>query len=89
EDQDRTVSEGQAYAMLRAVVINDPDTFARTLAWADANLARQDKNGDLSDQLWAWKWGKRADQSWGIQDANFATDADIDAATALILAYQR
>ncbi|MEY3298005.1 MAG: hypothetical protein RLZZ597_1265 [Cyanobacteriota bacterium] len=89
EDRDRTVSEGQAYAMLRAVAINDPVTFERTYTWAKNNLARRDAEGQLTDHLWAWHWGQREDGSWGIVDANFATDADIDAATALIWAAQR
>ncbi|MGG6237697.1 glycosyl hydrolase family 8 [Nodosilinea sp. AN01ver1] len=89
EDSDRTVSEGQAYAMLRAVAINDPATFDRTYSWAKNNLARLDAAGEPTDLLWAWKWGQRPDNSWGTLDANFATDADIDAATALILAARR
>jgi len=89
EDSDRTVSEGQAYAMLRAVAINDPDTFKRTYAWAKENLIRLDAEGQPSDLLWAWKWGQRPDSSWGTLDANFATDADVDAATALIMAAER
>lgn len=80
----RTVSEGQAYAMLRAVLADDPETFALTLAWAENNLRRQ---GEVEpDRLWAWKWGQRTDGSWGIIDENFASDADVDAITALILA---
>ncbi|HSM83298.1 MAG TPA: glycosyl hydrolase family 8 [Nodosilinea sp.] len=89
EDSDRTVSEGQAYAMLRAVAINDPATFERTYSWAQNNLARTDDEGAPTDLLWAWKWGQRPDGSWGTLDPNFATDADIDAATALIWAAQR
>ncbi|MBE9114214.1 glycosyl hydrolase [Nodosilinea sp. LEGE 07298] len=89
EDSDRTVSEGQAYAMLRAVAVNDPATFDRTYSWAKSNLARLDEEGEPIDLLWAWKWGQRPNNSWGTLDANFATDADIDAATALILAAQR
>lgn len=89
DDQDRTVSEGQAYAMLRAVAVNDPATFEATYAWAKDNLIRLDENGDPQDQLWAWKWGQQPNGGWGALDANFATDADIDAATALILAAQR
>lgn len=85
EASDRTVSEGQAYAMIRAVLMNDRQTFDQTLTWAENNLKR--KNGDeVLDELWAWKWGKQADGQWGIIDSNFATDADIDAAFALILA---
>ena len=89
EDNDRTVSEGQAYAMLRAVAINDPDTFERTYTWAKENLIRLDGEGQPIDLLWAWKWGQLPDGSWGTLDANFATDADIDAATALIMAAER
>ncbi len=88
EAGDRTTSEGQAYAMLRAVLINDQDTFNRTLDWAETNLARRDEAGKRVDQLWAWKWGN-AGQSWKILDQNFASDADVDAATALILAARR
>lgn len=88
EAGDRTVSEGQAYAMLRAVLIDDRDTFDRTLNWAESNLRRSD--GDkMIDQLWAWKWGKLASGEWGLIDINFATDADIDAAFALVLAAEQ
>lgn len=88
EANDRTVSEGQAYAMLRAVLANDLETFATTLRWAEQNLQRRDGN-QLRDSLWAWKWGKNEAGEWGILDANFASDADIDAVTALILAARR
>ncbi|WP_416669962.1 glycosyl hydrolase family 8 [Egbenema bharatensis] len=89
EDNDRTVSEGQAYAMLRAVMINDPDTFDRTFIWAENNLRRKDEAGEPTDSLWAWKWGEHDSGEWRILDANFASDADLDAAYALILAARR
>jgi endoglucanase len=89
EDNDRTVSEGQAYAMLRAVMINDPVTFDRTLTWAEHNLRRKDEAGEPTDSLWAWKWGEHDSGEWQILDANFASDADLDAAYALILAARR
>lgn len=91
ENNDRTVSEGQAYAMLRAVLIDDPETFEITLKWAEDNLRRSPASADSEDQdyLWAWLWGKLPDDSWGIQDTNFASDADIDAITALILAAEK
>jgi len=78
EDQ-RTTSEGQAYAMLRAVIINDQATFDRTLAWAEVNLDRP------TDSLWSWHWNTAS----GIQDPHFATDSDVDAITALIFAARR
>jgi endoglucanase len=82
----RSVSEGQAYAMLRSVMIDDPQTFALALAWAEKNLKRGDQPADA---LWAWKWGRNEKQQWGILDRNFASDADVDAITALILAGRR
>ncbi len=112
ESQDRTVSEGQAYAMLRAVLADDRTTFALTLNWAEANLQRRpplvkpapDPAPEAApqstsqppstpdaplDSLWAWHWGQREAGDWGILDSNFASDADLDAATALILASRR
>lgn len=89
EANDRTVSEGQAYAMLRAVMMDDPDTFAKTLAWAENNLQRRTPDGKPTDSLWAWKWGQDATGNWALIDANFASDADLDAITALILASRR
>ena len=89
EDDQRSTSEGQAYAMLRAVLIGDRETFDRTLSWAESNLARKNESGKKTDQLWSWKWGKNSRGEWGTLDANFASDADIDAVTALILAARR
>lgn len=89
EASDRSTSEGQAYAMLRAVILNDPTIFALTLDWAEKNLKRIGPKGEPTDQLWAWKWGKNQAGKWGPIDKNFASDADIDAVTALILASRR
>lgn len=80
-----STSEGQSYAMLRAVWINDRDTFDRTWQWALRNLS----SGVRNDHLWAWKWGKSKAGRWGVLDTAFATDADEDAAFALILAAQQ
>jgi endo-1,4-beta-D-glucanase Y len=71
-----TTSEGQAYAMLRAVWMEDRTVFDRTLAWATDHLDR----GERRDQLWAWKWDGH------VVDAAFASDADQDAALALLMA---
>ncbi|MGB6300238.1 MAG: glycosyl hydrolase family 8, partial [Rivularia sp. (in: cyanobacteria)] len=88
EASDRSTSEGQAYAMLRAVLIDDSATFALTLNWGENNLQRLE-NGKPIDNLWAWKWGRDEDGNWGPIDKNFASDADIDAITALIFASRR
>ncbi len=88
EASDRSTSEGQAYAMLRAVLIDDPAIFALTLNWSENNLQRQ-QFGKATDSLWAWKWGRKDDGNWGSIDSNFASDGDIDAITALIFASRR
>jgi len=81
-----TISEAQAYALLRAVWAGDQATFARVYAWTYHNLSRQKTHGD---SLLSWRWGRKADGSWGVLDANTATDADLDYALALALAARR
>jgi endo-1,4-beta-D-glucanase Y len=80
-----STSEGQAYAMLRAVWIDDRPSFDKTWKWALDNLNTRVR----TDRLWAWKWGKAPDGKWTVLDKAFATDADEDAALALILAHQQ
>lgn len=74
-----TVSEGQAYAMFFALVGNDRQRFDRLLQWTENNLSQ----GDLTRHLPAWHWGRRDDDSWGVLDANPASDADLWMAYAL------
>ena len=80
-----STSEGQAYAMFFALVANDRQTFDRLLTWTRANLAQ----GDLTARLMAWKWGRRADDSWGVLDSNAAGDADLWLAYVLFQAARR
>lgn len=77
-----TTSEGQSYALLRAVYANDQETFDAVWAWTEANL--QQPGG-----LLAWLYGPRAGEAPGILDAGSATDADVDTALALLLASRR
>ncbi|HEY2055106.1 MAG TPA: glycosyl hydrolase family 8 [Solirubrobacterales bacterium] len=72
-----TVSEGQAYAMLLAVVAREPGTFGRVWKWTRDNLRRPD--GLLA---WHWEDGK-------VASTESAADADLDAAWALLLAAER
>jgi endoglucanase len=72
-----TVGEGQAYAMLMAVAMGDRAGFERTWSWARDHLRRD-------DGLLAHRW---ADGE--VIDADTASDADLDAAHALILAATR
>ncbi|EGI78082.1 endo-1,4-D-glucanase [Hylemonella gracilis ATCC 19624] len=73
----QTTSEGQSYALFFALVANDRAAFDRLLRWTQDNLAA----GDLSARLPAWLWGRRQDAagqvSWGVIDANAASDADL------------
>lgn len=69
-------SEAEAYAMLRAVWMNDRPLFDRTWTWSSTNLTQ-------SNGLLAWQW-----QSGAVTDQHSASDADTDAALALLLAGQ-
>jgi cellulose synthase (UDP-forming) len=72
-----TVSEGQAYAMLLAVALDDKSRFDQVWHWTKDNLQQ-------SDGLLAYHWSN------GRVDSNEpATDADLDAARALVLAGKR
>ena len=81
-----TTSEGQSYTMMRAVWQDDQATFATSWQWTKDNLQRD-------DGLMAWNFGQRADGSFGIREeiggGNSATDADVDIAFALLMAYSR
>jgi len=90
-DRDRnylTTSEGQSYSLLRAVWMDDRETFDRVLKWTRNNLQKRE-----GDRLFAWLWGEGADGRWGVLGEeggrNSASDADQDIALALIFASAR
>lgn len=90
EDNNDTVSEGQAYAMLFSVYMNDKKTFDKCFLWAEQNLSRTSPNSipyGGPDNLLAWHWLSDV----GVQGGNWepATDADQDYAYALLLAYEK
>ncbi|MGH2699991.1 MAG: glycosyl hydrolase family 8 [Actinomycetota bacterium] len=72
-----TVSEGQAYALLLAAGIGDRGRFEAAWTWTRENLQRE-------DGLLAWRWSEGA-----VRDQEPATDADLDAARALLVAADR
>jgi endoglucanase len=72
-----TVSEGQAYALLLAAATRDEERFARVWRWTRLNLQRR-------DGLLAWRWANGR-----VVDREPATDADLDAARALLVAGRR
>jgi endoglucanase len=86
EEGGGTISEAQAYALLRAVWVGDHAVFNRVYAWTYHNLSRARVHGD---SLLAWRWGRRPDGSWGVLDPNSATDGDLDYALALVLAHRK
>jgi endoglucanase len=69
-----TVSEGQAYAMLVAAALGEEQRFRAVWSWTKQNLVRPD--GLLS---WHWQDGR-------VTDPSSASDADLDAARALVIA---
>jgi len=81
--EDSTTSEGQAYALLRAALVNDRKEFDLVLNWTQNNLKRK------KDNLYSWLWGKNSDGKWEVLDKNAASDADIDIASSLIIAYHK
>ncbi|MDP2310981.1 MAG: glycosyl hydrolase family 8 [Pseudomonadota bacterium] len=80
----RSTSEGQAYALVRAVWMDDPESFALVRTWTIDNL----QGGDPT-ALPAWRWGKTDGGEWTILDAAPASDADQWLAWALLGAAER
>ncbi len=78
-----TVSEGQAYAMLRAVWMNDRKTFDEVYRWTETHLSRFQK---YQDHLLSWRYGSDGMGGSTVLDENPALDADLDYAFALFLA---
>lgn len=81
-----TTSEGQSYTMLRAVWMDDRATFDKSWQFTKNNLQRP-------DHLFSWKYGKLANNKYGILvnagGQNTASDADQDIALGLLMAYSR
>ena len=75
----RSHSEGQGYAMLLAVAVDDPAALRRCWKWAKDNLQVRG-----TDRLFAWSWGERVPGRWGVVDMNNATDGDLLIAAALL-----
>lgn len=73
-------SEGQGYALLRAVWSGDEERFRRIFRWTEENLRRD-------DGLYAWLWAP--EDGGRVLDRNTASDADQEIAFALVLAAQR
>lgn len=74
---DDTVSEGQAYGLFAALLADDETAFDEIWSWTTDELQRE-------DGLLAWQWADGA-----VVDEEPASDADLDAARALVVAADR
>lgn len=80
------VSEGCAYALMFAVQMDDQTTFDLVEGWIEASLLRSNGSGLTATHLMGWHWD---DINGVMYDWNFATDAEVDRAMALIWAAHR
>jgi endo-1,4-beta-D-glucanase Y len=79
-----TISEGQSYALLKALWMDEFDTFAGIWRWTKTHMARS------GDRLLGWRWDKARDgRPAGLVETENATDADQDIAYALLMAGER
>jgi len=74
-------SEGQSYGMIISVLYDDKDEFDKIWQWTKNNLQVR------HDNLFAWNWGSRGNDKWGVIDYNNATDGDIMISYALLKAW--
>lgn len=79
-----TTSEGQSYAMLRALWMDDRDVFDGVWNWTKDHMQHRQH-----DRLLSWHWGKDVQEVETILDPETASDADIDIALALAFAYRK
>lgn len=80
QNEQRSHSEGQGYALVLAVGCDDRLAFDLIFTWSENNLG---------PGLRAWNWGRNPSGEWKILDANNATDGDILHAWALLLAGEK
>lgn len=84
---DITTSEGQSYTLLRAVWLDDHETFDQSWQWTKDNLQFDD------GRIFSWLFGRLPNGTYSILTesggANSASDADTDIALALVFAYAR
>jgi endo-1,4-beta-D-glucanase Y len=82
-----TTSEGESYTMLRAVWMDDKETFDKSLKFTQDILKHK------NDNLHSWNFGEISEGKYGIQTKNggdnSATDAESDIAVSLLFAYER
>ncbi len=77
-----TTSEGQSYALLKSVWMDDRATFDNSWYWTKSNM--QQESG-----VFGWKWGKNSAGKEELLDKGAASDAESDIALALLFAYKK
>lgn len=79
-----SISEGQSYALLKSVWMEDRPTFDRAFQWTVRNMKRP------GEHLFGWRWGwDEQTKTSRLLEAHNATDADQDIAYALLLAWEQ
>lgn len=79
-----STSEGESYALLRSVWMNDRAEFDLVWTWSKSNLQVR------KDKLFGYLWGQHGNTpNWSILDTSSASDADEDIALSLLFAGQR
>ena len=81
--QVQTTSEGQSYAMLRSVWMDDRAEFDLVWRWTQTHLQVR------HDALFAWLWQLDGAETGRVRSWSSAADADEDIALALIFAGHR
>lgn len=81
ENNGVTTSEGQSYALLRAVWMGDQATFDQVWQWTKTNM-------QMATGVFGWNWGNY-DGTQKLKDNGSAADGDSDIALALAQAYGR
>ncbi len=76
-----TTSEGQSYAMLQSVWLNDKEVFDQVYTWSQIYLG-------MPNDLYSWKWEGTTEKGKRVDNGN-ATDADEDIALSLLFAYKK
>lgn len=79
QNEQRSHSEGQGFAMVLAVFMDDQASFELIFTWSQNNLG---------NNIRAWLWGE-SNGSWKIISTNNATDGDILHAWALLMAGEK
>lgn len=75
-----TITEGQSYAMAKALYHNDKPVFDAVWRWTKKNMKRP------NDNLLGWRWGQKPNGAWGLLEIENASDADEDMAYYLLIA---